>query len=200
MALLVLLSILVLTGAVLALGYCPAMDEAYQSVQHITELQTLGWFVRGLHYWSAGIMVVMLFLHFCRQILLGGYKAPREATWLVGVLLLFIVLATSLLGYILRWDERGFYGLRVAVTALHNVPYIGDELVALMLGSSEVSSLTLCHACRPVSAVAVVAGQLSRLPCHSARNDDRGRAQGADRDRRGATRAVSAASRTSGEG
>jgi ubiquinol-cytochrome c reductase cytochrome b subunit len=143
MALLVLLSVLVVTGIVLALSYCPALDEAYQSVEYITQAQTLGWFVRGMHYWSAGLMVVILFMHLCRQLLLGGYKAPREATWLVGVFLLFLVLTTSLLGYILRWDERGFYGLRVALANFQKVPYIGDQIVLLVQGGPEVSSLTL---------------------------------------------------------
>jgi ubiquinol-cytochrome c reductase cytochrome b subunit len=143
MALLVLLSMLVVTGVFLALGYCPALDEAYLSVEHLTQQRVLGWFVRGLHYWSAGLMVVMLLLHVCRQIALGGYKAPREATWLVGVMLLFIVLTTSLLGYILRWDERGLYGLRVALSALQSVPYFGQRLVILVQGGPQVSSLTL---------------------------------------------------------
>lgn len=143
MALLVLLTVLVVTGIILALGYCPAVDQAYQSVEYITQAQTLGWFVRGMHYWSAGLMVVMLFMHVCRQLLLGGYKAPREATWLVGVFLLFLVLATSLLGYILRWDERGLYGLRVALATFQKVPYIGDQIVLLVQGGPELSSLTL---------------------------------------------------------
>lgn len=143
MALLILLSVLVVTGAILSLGYCPAVDEAYRSVDHLTRRQTLGWFVRGLHYWSGGLMVVMLFLHLCRQILNGGYKSPREGTWLIGVLLLFIVLTTSLLGYVLRWDQRGFYGLKVLLTAVQTVPVIGPGLVHLIQGGPEITSLTL---------------------------------------------------------
>jgi ubiquinol-cytochrome c reductase cytochrome b subunit len=143
MALVILFGILVITGVFLALGYCPAMDEAYQSVEHITHRQILGWFVRGMHYWSGGLMVVMLFLHFCRQVLNGGYKAPREATWLLGVFLLFCVLTTSLLGYVLRWDERGLYGLRVALTTFGHVPIVGETLVVLVQGGPEISSLTL---------------------------------------------------------
>jgi ubiquinol-cytochrome c reductase cytochrome b subunit len=143
MALLVLLTVLVVTGIILALGYCPAMDEAYLSVEYITHQQTLGWYVRGLHYWSGGIMVVMLFLHFCRQVVNGGYKSPREATWLVGVVLLFLVLSTSLLGYILRWDERGLYGLRVLLAALRSTPLVGEDLVELVQGGGEITSLTL---------------------------------------------------------
>lgn len=143
MALLVLLTVLVVTGVLLSMGYCPAVDEAYRSVDYITRKQTLGWFVRGLHYWSAGLMVVMLFLHLCRQLLNGGYKSPREGTWLIGVLLLFIVLTTSLLGYVLRWDQRGFYGLKVLLAVLQSVPAIGERLVLLVQGGPEVTSLTL---------------------------------------------------------
>ena len=143
MALMAMLTVLVATGVLLSMGYCPAIDEAYQSVNYMTTQQTLGWFVRGLHYWSAGVMVVLLFLHLCRQLLLGGYKSPREATWLVGVFLLFIVLTTSLLGYVLRWDQRGFYGLRVALAVLESVPFIGDRLVLAAQGGPEISSLTL---------------------------------------------------------
>jgi ubiquinol-cytochrome c reductase cytochrome b subunit len=88
-------------------------------------------------------MVVMMFMHLCRQILLGGYKAPREATWLAGVFLLFLVLTTSLLGYVLRWDERGLYGLRVAVATFGHVPLIGEDLVLLAQGGPEISTLTL---------------------------------------------------------
>jgi ubiquinol-cytochrome c reductase cytochrome b subunit len=143
MALMVLLTILVVTGVCLSLSYCPAMDEAYASVQYITQRQLLGWFIRGLHYWSAGLMVVMLFVHLCRQLILAGYKSPREATWLVGVFLLFIVLTTSLLGYILRWDERGHEGLRVALSTFRSVPLIGHDLVMLVQGGPDVTSLTL---------------------------------------------------------
>ena len=143
MALLVLLTVLVITGVFLSMGYSPAVEEAYQSVEYITHQQTLGWFVRGLHYWSGGLMVVMLFLHVCRQLMLGGYKSPREATWLIGVMLLAIVLTTSLLGYVLRWDQRGYYGLRALLATFQNVPGVGERLVFLTQGGPEITSLTL---------------------------------------------------------
>jgi ubiquinol-cytochrome c reductase cytochrome b subunit len=143
MALMVLLTVLVVTGVFLSLGYSPAIGEAYQSVDYITRRQTLGWFVRGLHYWAGGLMVVMLFLHVCRQLLHGGYKSPREGTWLIGCVLLLLVLTTSLLGYILRWDQRGFYGLRALLGGMQNVPFIGEELVLVTQGGPEVTSLTL---------------------------------------------------------
>jgi ubiquinol-cytochrome c reductase cytochrome b subunit len=138
-----LFSVLLLTGAFLALSYSPSLEGAYPSVRYITDSQMLGWFVRGLHYWSAGLMVVMLVFHLFRQILVGGYKSPREGTWLIGVLLFFAVIATSLLGYVLRWDERAIYGLRVALNMFYRVPLIGESLVLLVQGGPQIGSQTL---------------------------------------------------------
>ncbi len=142
-ALFLLFKILLITGAFLALSYTPSLDGAYSSVRYITEDQTLGWFVRGLHYWSAGLMVLVLVFHLLRQILLGGYKSPREGTWLIGVLLFFAVIATSLLGYVLRWDERAIYGLRVALNLMYRVPLIGESLVLIVQGGPHIGEQTL---------------------------------------------------------
>jgi ubiquinol-cytochrome c reductase cytochrome b subunit len=138
-----LLGVLVGTGAVMTLTYAPTPDAAYESVEHITNQVTLGWFVRALHYWAAGMMVVMLFFHLFRQILLGGYKSPREGTWLIGVMLFFAVITMSFTGYLLRWDERAIYGIRVALHMFHQVPLIGDGLVVFVQGGPEMGPLTL---------------------------------------------------------
>ena len=142
-ALLFLLGVLVLTGAFLTLTYSPHVDAAYPSVAYITEEQTMGWLVRGLHYWCGGLMVVMLFWHLFRQILVGGYKSPREGTWLIGVFMFFAVITTAFIGYLLRWDERSIYALRVALSMFYNVPWLGEWLVVFVQGGSEVGPLTL---------------------------------------------------------
>jgi len=135
--------VLMATGAALTLDYSSSPDQAYESVQRITFGQTLGWFVRGLHYWSAGLMVVMLCFHLFREIMIGGYKSPREATWLFGVALFFGVIVMSLIGYVLRWDERGIYALRVALNIFYRVPLIGESLVLFVQGGNEISATTL---------------------------------------------------------
>jgi ubiquinol-cytochrome c reductase cytochrome b subunit len=135
--LLVLLGVQVVTGMALALAYSPTPDTAYASVRAIGEQQLFGAFVRALHYWSAGMMVIMLVVHLLRQILLGGYKAPREGTWLVGVGLLVAVLVMSFTGYALRWDERALYGMRVVLHTVYRVPWIGEALVVFVQGGEE---------------------------------------------------------------
>jgi ubiquinol-cytochrome c reductase cytochrome b subunit len=141
--LLLLFGVLVVTGMAMALTYSPSPDTAYDSVVYITEEQLLGRFVRGLHYWAAGLMVVMLLLHLFRQIILGGYKFPREGTWLVGVGLFFLVLTMAFTGYVLRWDERAVYAATVVLHMFQRVPLIGNDLVVFVQGGTELSAMTL---------------------------------------------------------
>jgi ubiquinol-cytochrome c reductase cytochrome b subunit len=141
--LMTLLGVQVLTGAVLALTYSPAADSAHASLVYITEEQTLGWFVRGLHYWAAGGMMVMLFFHLFRQLLFAGYKSPREGTWMIGVLLFFCLLLMGYTGYLLRWDERAVHGVRVMLHMLVRVPLIGESLVHFAQGGADIGPRTL---------------------------------------------------------
>jgi ubiquinol-cytochrome c reductase cytochrome b subunit len=142
-SLVILLTVQVLTGAVLTLSYSNSIDLAYASVEYITHYQMMGWFIRGLHYWSAGLMVLMLVFHVLRLLLVGGYKAPREGTWMTGVLLFFLVIVMSYSGYVLRWDERGIYAIKVLLNIANNVPFIGEYLVVFIQGGTEINALTL---------------------------------------------------------
>ncbi|MEM5787406.1 MAG: cytochrome b N-terminal domain-containing protein [Syntrophobacteraceae bacterium] len=142
-ALTTLFVVQIVSGAAMTLLYTNSTLSAYQSVRNITDYATLGWLLRGIHYWGAGIMVVMLFLHLCRHLLLGGYKAPREGTWIIGVFQFFLVLTMSFTGYVLRWDERAVYAARVVLNMFYNVPFIGEELVLLVQGGPELGSATL---------------------------------------------------------
>ncbi len=133
----------IVTGITMTLYYTNAADHAYDSVLHITHGVTLGWLVRGIHYWGAGFMVVMLVSHVLRHLVLGGYKPPREGTWIIGVFQFFLVITMSFTGYILRWDERGVYAARVALNMFNHVPIIGDDLVFLVQGGPQLGSTTL---------------------------------------------------------
>lgn len=138
-----LLGVLVATGLVMTLTYSPTPDTAYESVQYITSEQPMGWFIRGLHYWSAGLFVVMAFVHLFRQILLGGYKPPREGTWLVGVGMLFAIFVMAFVGYVLRWDQRAVNAIFVVLHMFSRIPVIGEELVVFVQGGEEVGASTL---------------------------------------------------------
>src|SRR5499427_4894618 len=131
---LTLLVIQILTGIGLALVYVPAADKAYDSLLYLDYQETLGWFVRALHYYAGSGMVVLVLAHMTQVFLHGAYKYPRELTWVLGVFLLLCTLGMFFTGQILRWDPDAYWGLAVAGSMAGRVPLAGPKIVDLLLG------------------------------------------------------------------
>lgn len=142
--LLFLLGLQAVTGIALALYYAPTPDHAYQSVRFIMRDVSLGWFVRGLHYFGASALVIAAALHMLRVIGFGSYKRPRQATWLSGLALLLLILAFSLTGYLLPWDQRAYWATVVTINIATLVPGAGDLLASLAgAPGGRIGALTL---------------------------------------------------------
>lgn len=135
--------ILVVTGVLLSFYYRPSAGEAYQSVQHIVSEVSFGWLIRDLHVWSANLIVVAIVAHMARVFFDAAYKPPRETNWLVGLLLLFVVLAFGATGYLLPWDQWAYWTVTELLDALAGVPVFGGALVAVLTGDVMVSGATL---------------------------------------------------------
>ena len=131
------------TGAFLALYYSPSPDHAYNAVTYISEEVPFGAFVRGLHHWGASAMVIVVFLHLLRVVIYSSYKAPRELTWIVGVLLLLVVLGFGFTGYLLPWDEKAYWATVVGVEIASTAPVLGDFVAKVLRGGSEIGAVTL---------------------------------------------------------
>ncbi len=101
------------TGIMLAFNYAPTPGDAYNSLRYILTEVTAGPLMRGLHHWGASMIIVVVVLHMVQVFLYGAYKKPREATWMVGVVLLLVTLAYGLTGYLLPWDNRAYWGTMV---------------------------------------------------------------------------------------
>lgn len=140
--LLALLSIQLLTGAFLTLYYAPTPDHAYDSVRFISAT-TAGRVVRGLHHFGASFIVVAMVLHVLRVVCFGSYKAPREVTWLSGLVLLGLILAFSLTGYLLPWDQRAYWATVVTINISKLTPGVGDLVAGVLRGGSAIGALTL---------------------------------------------------------
>ena len=131
------------TGAFLALYYSPSPEHAHNAVTYISEEVPFGAFVRGLHHWGASAMVIIVFLHLLRVVLYGSYKAPRELTWIFGVLLLLVVLGFGFTGYLLPWDEKAYWATVVSVEIASTAPVLGDFVAKVMRGGAEIGAVTL---------------------------------------------------------
>jgi quinol-cytochrome oxidoreductase complex cytochrome b subunit len=140
---LVLLSLMVLTGGLLLFAYEPLPGEAYTSVQALQTEIPFGGFVRGIHHWSANLLVIIAFLHMLRVFLTGAFTGPRRFNWVIGIVLFLFVVASNFTGYLLPWDQRAFWAVTICTSMLDYVPLAGPWLQKLLRGGPEVGASTL---------------------------------------------------------
>ncbi len=133
----------VLTGVALAMYYSPSSTDAWASVAYIEDQVSMGWFIRGLHSHGASAMVIVAGLHLMQTAVYGAYKKPREVNWLIGVLMLGLILAFALTGYLLPWDQKGYWATKVATGIMGDTPIIGGWLQRFVQGGNEYGNLTL---------------------------------------------------------
>ncbi len=132
-----------ITGIFLWMAYSPSSQTAWESVYYIQHVMTGGWLLRGIHHFTAQAMNVLLVLHLMQVLIDGAYKAPREINYWFGFFLLLLVLALSLTGYLLPWDQKGYWATKVATNIMAITPVIGSQLQKLVIGGPDYGHHTL---------------------------------------------------------
>jgi ubiquinol-cytochrome c reductase cytochrome b subunit len=156
----------VVTGTLLWMFYAPSAQTAWESVYFLQYHVAGGWFLRGVHHYMAQAMIILLVLHLMQVVIDGAYKAPRELNFWFGVLMMGVTLALSLTGYLLPWDQKGYWATAVATNLMAEVPLIGPALQKIVVGGSEYGHHTLTrffalHAgVLPASLVALVVAHI----------------------------------------
>nr|YP_010491966.1 cytochrome b [Eucrate crenata]UWM93448.1 cytochrome b [Eucrate crenata] len=135
------LVIQIMTGLFLAMHYTANIDLAFHSVSHICRDVNYGWLLRTMHANGASFFFICLYVHIGRGIYYGSYMIFHA--WMVGVIILFLVMATAFLGYVLPWGQMSFWGATVITNLFSAIPYIGTELVQWIWGGFSVDNATL---------------------------------------------------------
>ena len=131
------------TGILLTMYYTPSPDHAYDSIQYIMNSMAFGWLIRGIHHWGSSLMVLVVFIHMVRVFVTASYKYPRELTWMIGVGLLICTLGMGFTGYLLPFNQKSYWATTVGTSIAGTVPALGDFILKVLRGGSDISALTL---------------------------------------------------------
>nr|ACF76886.1 cytochrome b [Dipodomys merriami annulus]ACF76892.1 cytochrome b [Dipodomys merriami platycephalus] len=135
------LVIQIASGLFLAMHYTPDTMTAFSSVTHICRDVNYGWLIRYMHANGASLFFICLYLHIGRGMYYGSYSYME--TWNIGIILLFLTMATAFMGYVLPWGQMSFWGATVITNLLSAIPYIGTDLVEWIWGGFSVDKATL---------------------------------------------------------
>ena len=166
------LAVQFITGVFLWMHYSPSAQTAWESVYYIQHEMAGGWLLRGIHHHAASVMNALLVLHLMQVLIDGAYKAPREVNFWFGILLLGLVLALSLTGYLLPWDQKGYWATKVSTNIAAITPLLGPTIQRLIVGGAEYGHHTLTrffalHAgVLPALIVVLVAGHIALFRRH----------------------------------
>jgi menaquinol-cytochrome c reductase cytochrome b subunit len=145
----VIIVLQLLTGILLAIYYIPDGHgnpaPAYTSVNFIQNTVYLGWLIRGVHFWGANILIIMVLLHMARVYWTGSYRAPRELNWMVGIIMLLLILVFALSGYLLPWDTKAYFATEVTIKIAGSPPpaALGAFIKTVLQGGPVVGPQTL---------------------------------------------------------
>jgi len=154
------------TGIVLWSAYSANAQGAWESVWFIQNQMLGGWLLRGIHHYMAQATIILLLLHLMQVMIDGAYRAPREVNFWFGLGLLAMVLGLSLTGYLLPWDQKGYWATKVATSIASMTPVVGPAMQQMLVGGAEYGHHTLTrffalHAgVLPAGIVALVVGHV----------------------------------------
>lgn len=133
------------TGFFLWTAYSPSTQTAWESIHYVQHEMAGGWILRGLHHFGAQAFVVVLVLHLLQMVIYGVYRAPREVNFWLVLALLPLAIAMSATGWLLPYDQHGFWASRVPIGIMGVTPVLGPWLQKIAMGGSSFGHHTLTH-------------------------------------------------------
>ena len=133
----------VVTGIFLWMAYSPGTQNAWASVFYIQNVMPGGWLLRGIHHVMAQAMVVLMPIHMLQVIIAKAYQKPREINFWLGLVLMLITLGLCLTGYLLPWDQKGYWATKVATELAALPPVVGGQTQTVVVGGSDYGHFTL---------------------------------------------------------
>jgi quinol-cytochrome oxidoreductase complex cytochrome b subunit len=126
-------------------AYEPSPDRAWRSINSLQGDTLFGELIRGVHYWSANLLIPITVLHLLRVFLTGAYHGRRRINWHIGLGIIFFVLMSGFTGYLLPWDQTAYWAITICTEMLGQVPAIGPAIQGIVLGGTEIGPATMIN-------------------------------------------------------
>jgi ubiquinol-cytochrome c reductase cytochrome b subunit len=141
--LLLLIVLEMVSGVVLAFFYSPSANNAWGSVAFVEDQLAWGWLVRGIHMHAASALVIVCGVHMLQTFVWGAYRRPREVTWWLGIISMVVIMGIAVTGFVLRWDQAGYWASRVEIGIAASTPVIGETIRRIAQSGNEYGNLTI---------------------------------------------------------
>lgn len=141
----VCLLVQIFTGILLTMYYIPNIDLAFFSVEYIMRDLNYGWLIRYTHANGASMFFIVVYIHMFRGLFFNSYMHPRELLWVIGVIILFLMIAIAFMGYVLPWGQMSFWGATVITNLFSAIPVIGSYIVIWLWGGFTIGTATMGH-------------------------------------------------------
>jgi quinol-cytochrome oxidoreductase complex cytochrome b subunit len=169
------LSVQLVTGIFLAMHYAPNINLAFLSVEHIMRDVNYGWLIRYIHANGASFFFLAVYIHIFRGLYSGSYAKPRELTWIIGIVIFLLMMATAFMGYVLPWGQMSLWAATVITNLFSAFPVVGTSIVEFLWGGFSVDNATLnrfysFHYLLPFAITAAVLVHLAALHFHGSNN------------------------------
>nr|QUE43161.1 cytochrome b [Pyrocoelia fumigata] len=137
------LMIQIMTGLFVAFHYTNNINLAFDSVTHLSRNVNYGWMMRTCHSNGASMFFICLYLHMSRGLYYSSFMSKE--TWITGVMIMLMTMATAFLGYVLPWGQMSFWGATVITNLMSAIPYLGQTIVQWVWGGFAIENATLAR-------------------------------------------------------
>lgn len=137
----IVLIIQILTGLILASHYNSYLENAFYSVIHTIRDVNIGYFIRYTHINGASLFFIVIYTHIFRNIIFSSFK--NKYTWLSGIIILFLLIGTAFIGYVLPWGQMSYWGATVITNLASAIPMVGQNIVLWLWGGFSIGQGTL---------------------------------------------------------
>lgn len=161
--------VVVISGAYIYAFYKTGIHLSYPSVEYISiEQWYLGGIMRSIHRYASDALVLVMVLHLLREFILGRYRGARWFAWVTGVLLIWMMYAAGINGYMMPWDTLAQYSTVAVIEWFDWLPIFGAPMSQSFVSNDVLndrffSLISFAHVTIPVITVFVLWVHIMRI-------------------------------------